>query len=124
MTPAHSTKNGGRRYRYYVCTGAQKLGWLTCPNPSVAAAPMEQLVLEQLLSADQALVPVLLSSSWHGRERSEQARLLGLLIERVDYDGGAGGDGAGRLAVTLRAEGSQHLAEELSGEVPWASPEL
>jgi site-specific DNA recombinase len=26
MTPAQCTKNGTRRYRYYVCTGAQKRG--------------------------------------------------------------------------------------------------
>ena len=29
MTPAH-TQKGNRRYRYYVCSNAQKRGWATC----------------------------------------------------------------------------------------------
>jgi len=107
MTPAHSTKNRRRRYHYYVCTGAQKLGWHTCPNPSVAAAAMEQFVLEQLqhLCQQEAPLRALLGSRWQTWERAEQARLLGLLIERVDYDGVGGTDGAGQLAVTLRRGG-------------------
>ena len=31
MTPAHCTKGGKKRYRYYTCTSAQKRGWATCP---------------------------------------------------------------------------------------------
>ncbi|MFM7930084.1 MAG: recombinase zinc beta ribbon domain-containing protein, partial [Pirellula sp.] len=27
MTPNHTTKGGKKRYRYYVCTSAQKRGW-------------------------------------------------------------------------------------------------
>src|ERR1700722_3002109 len=48
MTPAHSTRNRTKRYRYYVCTGAQKRGWDTCPSKSVPAAELEQFVIDRL----------------------------------------------------------------------------
>jgi site-specific DNA recombinase len=47
MTPAHTTK-GAKRYRYYVCTAAQKRGWHTCPSRSVPAGEIEQFVVGQL----------------------------------------------------------------------------
>jgi site-specific DNA recombinase len=48
MTPAHTTRRGSQRYRYYTCVNAQKRGWQTCPSKSIPAAPIEQLVLEQI----------------------------------------------------------------------------
>jgi site-specific DNA recombinase len=76
MTPAHSSKRG-RRYRYYVCTQAQKRGWHTCPSRSVSALSIEKFVLEQVREEDQdpeasALEP------W---------RLVQSRVERVVYDG-------------------------------------
>src|SRR5207253_973403 len=55
MTPAQAAKNGGKRYRYYVCTAAQRRGWRTCPSKALPAAAVESFVLEQLqaLAADQ-----------------------------------------------------------------------
>ena len=56
MTPAQAAKQGGKRYRYYVCIGAQKRGWRTCPSKSLSAAAIETLVIEQLrgFAADPA----------------------------------------------------------------------
>jgi site-specific DNA recombinase len=48
MTPAHTTRKGSQRYRYYTCSGAQKRGWQTCPSKSIPAAPLEQLVIAQI----------------------------------------------------------------------------
>jgi site-specific DNA recombinase len=48
MTPAHTTRKGGLRYRYYTCVQAQKNGWQSCPSKSIPAAPIEQLVLAQI----------------------------------------------------------------------------
>jgi site-specific DNA recombinase len=115
MTPAHSQK-GKRRYRYYVCTGAQKLGWHTCRSPSVAATAMEEVVLEQLRQLPDMPVQALLGPSWPARQPAEQARLLRLLIERVEYD--VGGEDNGRLAIRLHAEGLQRLAAEEEGIHP------
>jgi site-specific DNA recombinase len=44
MSPAHTTR-GDKRYRYYVCSNAQKRGWGACPSKSVPAGQIEQLVL-------------------------------------------------------------------------------
>lgn len=45
----HSTSSKGpKRYRYYVCTKAQKRGWYTCPSKSVPAGEMERFVVDQI----------------------------------------------------------------------------
>jgi site-specific DNA recombinase len=49
MVPA-STRRRNHRYGYYVCAAAQKRGWDTCPTKSVAAASIEQVVVEQIRS--------------------------------------------------------------------------
>jgi site-specific DNA recombinase len=48
MTPAHSTRKGHQRYRYYTCVNAQKRGWQSCPSKSIPAAQIEQLVIGQI----------------------------------------------------------------------------
>jgi site-specific DNA recombinase len=48
MTPAQAARNGGKRYRYYVCTAAQRRGWHTCPSEALPAAAVEGFVMEQL----------------------------------------------------------------------------
>lgn len=56
MSPSHTTK-GTKRYRYYVCTTAQKRGWEHCPTRSVPAAVIEQAVVDQIarIGRDPAL---------------------------------------------------------------------
>jgi len=45
----HSTSSKGpKRYRYYVCTKAQKRGWYTCPSKSVPAGELERFVVDQI----------------------------------------------------------------------------
>ncbi|MCP4005526.1 MAG: recombinase family protein, partial [bacterium] len=53
----HPTKNHGRVYRYYSCTGAQKQGYATCPSKSVNADKVEAFVVDQIrrIGADPAL---------------------------------------------------------------------
>ncbi len=48
MTPAHTKRKGSQRYRYYVCSSAQKRGWQTCPSKSIPAAQIEQVVIGQI----------------------------------------------------------------------------
>jgi site-specific DNA recombinase len=206
MTPTHTTRKGRRRYCYYVCSGAQKRGWQTCPSKSIPAAQIEQLVVEQIrcIGRDPQLLHEVLAQArqqdeartaelaaeqrgleqdlarWHGEVRqlsaqirpgedngaliarladlherighvdarvrhvrtqiqavhcqlldagttahalglfepvwetltpSEQARVLGLLIERVNYDGAQG-----KVAITFHPSGIQALAEELANQ--------
>jgi site-specific DNA recombinase len=53
MTPSHSTHAGTIRYRYYVCSSAQKKGWHTCPSKSIPAAQIEDLVVRQIKAIGQ-----------------------------------------------------------------------
>ena len=58
MTPTHTTKDGGKkRYRYYVCTAAQKRGWHTCPAKSIPAGEIERFIVDQIrcIGRDQRL---------------------------------------------------------------------
>jgi site-specific DNA recombinase len=48
MTPSHSTRKGAKRYRYYVCSSAQKRGWHTCPSKSIPAGEIERFVAERI----------------------------------------------------------------------------
>jgi site-specific DNA recombinase len=58
MVPTHTTRNDSRRYRYYVCSGAQKRGWHTCPSKSIPAGEIERYVINQIrdIGKDPALV--------------------------------------------------------------------
>jgi len=108
MTPSFTVK-GRRRYRYYVCTRAQKQGWATCPTRSVSAAQMQQCVLAQLSKMRRS--PDLLTRLVvHGQQRQQtidverlaaalahveaersaphaQAEALRRLVTRIEYDG-------------------------------------
>jgi site-specific DNA recombinase len=63
MTPSHTTRQGGLRYRYYTCVQTQKNGWQSCPSKSIPAQPIEQLVVQQIqrLGRDPHVLEKLLS---------------------------------------------------------------
>ncbi|HVK15019.1 MAG TPA: recombinase family protein [Gemmataceae bacterium] len=70
MTPTHTQKKDGRRYRYYVCSAAQKNGHKTCPAGTVPAAAIEGFVVERLkgIGADPALVRETAAAARHQAE--------------------------------------------------------
>ena len=53
MSPTHATRNN-KRYRYYVCTAAQKKGWDHCPSKSIPAGEIERFVVEQIKEIGRA----------------------------------------------------------------------
>jgi site-specific DNA recombinase len=112
MTPTHVSTSDGKRYRYYLCTAGPKVGRQRCPARSIAALAVEQMVLEQLKAASQDYAPaeVVLDQGWSSLTAAEQARLLRLLVQRVDYDGSAG-----KLVLALHPRGTERLAEQLQG---------
>jgi site-specific DNA recombinase len=130
MSPSH-TRRRGRIYRYYVTREAIADGYDSCPVTSVPAADVESAVLDQiqkLLAAPDLVartwatakregddgitereVTVLLAdfaTVWDELFPAEQARLVQLLVERVDVQEHA-------LEVRIRAEGLVTLIGEL-----------
>jgi hypothetical protein len=143
MTPSQ-TRRRGRLYRYYVCLGASRRGHDTCPVRSIAAGEVEGLVLGQvrrLLASPELIARTItavrrengaaedavleegevikalgaLAPVWDELYPAEQARIMRLLIERIDV----APDG---ISVALHAAGIQSLVTELVG-VEAAAPE-
>jgi site-specific DNA recombinase len=80
MTPAHTTRKGSQRYRYYTCVRAQKNGWQSCPSKSIPAAPIEQLVLGQIQQMGRD--PQVLQQVLTQVRQEDDARLAELETER------------------------------------------
>jgi len=129
MTPSHTRKNG-RLYRYYVTMSLIKEGADACPVGRVPAAQVENAVIDQLRSllrtpemvartwkavhaeglpmSEKDVIAALtrLDPLWDELFPAEQARIVQLLVERVDIST----DG---VRITLRTEGLAQLANEL-----------
>lgn len=129
MSPSH-TRKGDRLYRYYVTQSVLKRGPGTCPVGRIPAAEIETAVIEQLrgfLCAPELIVRTWMTAIRHDEriteaevrdafERldpmwdelfpAEQARIVQLLVERVDVkvDG---------IAIRLRTGGLTKLLGEL-----------
>ncbi len=99
-----------RKYRYYTCSSAMRKGRRTCPHPTLPAADIEQLVVEELRAyckraevkravrealakqgspSDGRLVSLLndFSAVWAMLEPRERVELVQLAVSRVEYDG-------------------------------------
>ncbi len=130
MTPSH-TRKAGKLYRYYVATDAIRQGYADCPVRSVPAAEVEEAVVAQvrhLLRTPEiiartwaaakhegdAAIPerdvikavTELATLWDELFPAEQARIVRLLVERVNL-------APAGMQVRLRADGLQTLVEEL-----------
>jgi len=92
MVPTYTAKPG-RRYRYYVCQGARRNGWISCRTKSVPARMIEEAVLERLRTAlrasetrEQLRVP---EADWQAFEEGHFEPLRAL-VKDVSYDGPTG----------------------------------
>ncbi len=84
MTPAHTTRKGSQRYRYYVCSGTQKRGWQTCPSKSIPAAQIEQLVIGQIQQMGRD--PQVLHDVLEQVRQQDEGRLAEWESERVGLE--------------------------------------
>jgi site-specific DNA recombinase len=129
FSPTH-TRKGGRLYRYYVSQTVLKHGAGSCPVGRVPAGEIEAAVIDQLArrvppagdrggdvegarahadditEADARAALQQLDPLWDELFPAEQARIVALLVERVDI----GTDG---LNVRLRIDGLGGLAREM-----------
>ncbi|HEV7225256.1 MAG TPA: recombinase family protein [Pirellulales bacterium] len=133
MTPTHATKHRTTRYRYYLCTGAQRRGWRSCPGKSVPAEQIERLVVAQIRGRIDA-APGLAALIAQARQASEreldesetERRRQELQLQRCNrdlqrlqqparFDGGALGDSIAKRAeveTELRSTRERLLAFE------------
>jgi site-specific DNA recombinase len=133
FSPTH-TRKGGRLYRYYVSQTVLKHGAGSCPIGRVPAGEIEAAVIDQLrvvfrqpeivagtwkaartqkgdvaeTEARGALT--LLDPLWCELFQAEQARIVALLVERVDI-------GTEGLSIGLRMDGMDVLASEMIVDV-------
>jgi site-specific DNA recombinase len=131
MSPTH-TRKGGRLYRYYISQSVMKRGTNACPVRQVPAAEIERIVLDQIRSLLQT--PEVIVQTWRAARKTdkalaesdvraallefeplwnelfpaEQARVVELLVERIDLQP----DG---IDLRLRVEGLTSLCSELRG---------
>ncbi len=129
FSPTH-TRKGDRLYRYYVSQSVLKRGSGACPVGRIPAAEVETAVINQLRSllrtpeiiigtwraarseigglaeADVREALEQLDPLWDELFPAEQARILTLLVERVDL----AGDG---IAIRLRTQGLASLIADL-----------
>jgi hypothetical protein len=134
MSPTH-TRKGGKLYRYYVSQSVLKLGPGTCPIRRVPAAEIENAVIDQLRAVLRTPVVIVRTCSaakaegsdiseaevrnalvefdplWNELFPAEQARIVQLLVERVDV----ASDG---LAIRLRSAGLSSLVFEVRNRQP------
>ncbi len=70
-------------------------------------------IQEELIGEDEAATALsLFSPIWEVLAPREQARVLGLIVERVNYDGAKG-----KVSITFHATGIKALADELANHV-------
>jgi site-specific DNA recombinase len=131
MTPTH-TRRGDKLYRYYVSQSMLKRGADACPVGRVPAAEIEGAVVDQLrglLRAPEVIVGTWRSARpeidglseaevrkaledldplWDELFPAEQARIVQLLVERVEV-------GVAGLKVRLRVQGLARMVQDLAG---------
>lgn len=129
FSPTHSKKQG-RLYRYYVSQTVLKHGAGSCPVSRVPAGEIEAAVIEQIRTvlrqpeivagtwkearvhdnsikeADARAALQMLDPLWDELFPAEQARIVALLVERVDISTDA-------LHVRLRTDGLAAVAREM-----------
>ena len=129
MSPTH-TRKFGRLYRYYISQTAMKQGRSDCPVKLVPAAELERIIIDQvglLLQTPEVIVqtwralrkqtPEISEAQvrsallgfdeiWDELFPAEQARIVGLLVQRIDMH-------AERVEITLKIQGLTSLSLEL-----------
>jgi len=133
FSPSHTRKKN-RLYRYYVSQTVLKHGAGACPVGRMPAGEIEAAVVDQLravfrqpeiiigtwkaakthdaeITEDEAREALMqFDPLWDELFPAEQARIVQLLVERVDI-------GLGGLDVRLRVDGLRSLVQELAADV-------
>lgn len=94
MFHTYTMKKPTLKYRYYVCTNAQKRSYQSCPNKSVNAQAIEDATIEclkRILSDKKKFkeptkeMEALISPIWDTLYPEEKRRILKILVKEVYY---------------------------------------
>ena len=129
MSPTH-TRKSGKLYRYYISQSVMKRGTEACPVRQVPAAEIERIVIEQIRSL--LMTPEVIVQTWRAAKKTdraisetevrdalaefeplwselfpaEQARIIELLVERIDLSSTG-------IDLRLRVAGLTSLCNDL-----------
>lgn len=129
MSPTH-TRKSGKLYRYYISQSVMKRGTDACPVRQVPAAEIERIVIEQIRSL--LMTPEVIVQTWRAAKKTdnaitekdvrdalaefeplwselfpaEQARIIELLVERIDISSTG-------IELRLRVAGLTSLCNDL-----------
>ncbi|MBF0523208.1 MAG: recombinase family protein [Candidatus Omnitrophica bacterium] len=94
MYHTYTLKKKHHKYRYYLCTNANKRGYISCPNRSINAQGTEDAVMDCLrktiqktkYTAHKTEIDAFLSPVWDTLFFEEKHRIIKILLKEVDYD--------------------------------------
>ncbi len=82
-----------------------------CGRPGAQVREQMQAIRERMLDEDEAATALsLFDPLWATLTPAEQARVMALLVERVDYDGAKG-----KVTISFHPTGIRALADEVAG---------
>jgi site-specific DNA recombinase len=134
MSPTHATRDGTKRYRYYVCLSAQKRGWQSCPSQSIPAGEIERFVVEQIkdigrdprlvaetvrqarAQADERITEIEVEERRLGRELAGHQRDMNKLIEQLEAATANGVATALQADIQERVQTTERRLSELGDE--------
>lgn len=134
MSPTHATRDGTKRYRYYVCLAAQERGWQSCPSQSIPAGEIERFVVEQIkdIGRDPRLVAETVRQAHAqsserivelegeerrlGRELAGHQRDIHMLVKQLGTDSSNGVATAFQADLQERVQSAEQRLSELRDE--------
>lgn len=121
MIHTYSTKGKNKKYRYYVCIKAQKLGYATCPTRSLNAQDIEDAVMKHLPQIEIKNNPLLqekykkvlpkILSIWDTLIPNEKRRIIKQMFVSIDYNAETAA-----LGFNLNEKGIYELYGEICGQ--------
>jgi DNA invertase Pin-like site-specific DNA recombinase len=112
MFHTYTLKKNLHKYRYYLCSSAQKRGYDTCPNKTLNAQSIEDAVIARLRTMfsgkditehpHKQELEALISPVWDTLYADKKRRILNTLLKEVDYR-----QDTKKLGITLNENGQR-----------------
>ena len=108
MFHTYTLKPNGHKYRYYVCTNAQRRGYSECPTKSINAQGIEDAIIKQLKTIlvnpniinthpPKTEIEALISPVWNELFPDKKREILKKILERIEY-----ANDSKKLSITIK----------------------